>query len=421
MSQPTRILLALVAGLALGVLLAAGAPGAVPGVLLGSEPIGTAWLNALQMTIIPLVVSLLITGIAATAEAVRAGRIAARAIAVILTIMASSAALAAVLTPALLRLAPLPVESAAALRTALVGAPAGDAPPGLMAFFTGLVPTNVVAAAANSAFLSLIIFTLLFAFALTRIEQERRDRLTGFFEAMRDTVLVMVNWIIWAAPVGVFALALTVGARAGSAAFGALVHYILIVSIVGVVVTALAYPLAAIGGRVGLVRFGRAALPAQAVAVSTQSSLACLPIMLKKAGELGVPAATGGVVLPLAVVMMRATGPAMNLAVAIYVATWFGVPFGPATLAVATVVAMLTSLGSVSLPGQVSFVSAIAPINAVFGVPVAPLGLLVAVETLPDIVRTLGNVTMDLAVTTTVAARSGPVPLDEADALLAQG
>ncbi|HEX8486662.1 dicarboxylate/amino acid:cation symporter [Sphingomonas sp.] len=421
MSQPTRILLSLVLGLVIGVLLAAQAPGAVPGVLLAAEPVGTAWLNALQMTIVPLVVSLLITGIAATAEAVRAGRTAARGIAVILSVMSLSAILAAVLTPLLLELAPLPAESAASLRSALVGVPETGPVPGLSAFFAGLVPTNVVAAAANSAYISLLIFTLLFAFALTRIEAEPRERLTGFFTGVRDTVLVMVNWIIWAAPLGVFALALTVGARAGSAAFGALVHYILIVSAVGVVVTLLAYPMAMFGGRVHFARFARAAAPAQAVAVSTQSSLACLPIMLKKAEELGVPAATGGVVLPLAVVMMRATGPAMNLAVAIYAATWFGIQIGPATLMVATVVAMLTSLGSVSLPGQVSFISAIAPINAVFGVPVAPLGLLVAVETLPDIVRTLGNVTMDLAVTTAVAARSGAVPVDEADALLARG
>ena len=419
MSQPTRILLALIVGLGVGVALAAFAPGAVPGALLVSEPVGTAWLNALQMTIIPLVVSLLITGIAATAEAVRAGRTAARAIGLILVVMSASAVIAAVLTPLLLDLAPLPVESAAALRAALVDVPASGPAPGLSAFFTNLVPTNVVAAAANSAFLSLIIFTLLFAFALTRIAPEGRARLTGFFEAMRDTVLVMVNWIIWAAPLGVFALALTVGAKAGSAAFGALVHYTLIVSAVGVVVTLCAYPLAVIGGRIGLGRFAREAMPAQALAVSTQSSLACLPIMLKKAENLGVPAATGGVVLPLAVVMMRATGPAMNLAVAIYVATWFGVPIGAATLAAATMVAMLTSLGSVSLPGQVSFISAIAPINAVFGVPVAPLGLLVAVEILPDIVRTLGNVTMDLAVTSAVSTRSGAVVADEADRLLA--
>jgi Na+/H+-dicarboxylate symporter len=89
-----------------------------------------------------------------------------------------------------------------------------------------------------------------------------------------------------------------------------------------------------------------------------------------------------------------------------------------ATLAAATVVAVLTSLGSVSLPGQISFISAIAPIAVTLGVPVAPLGLLVAVETMPDIFRTLGNVIFDLAVTLTVAARGDKLPLSAADTLL---
>jgi Na+/H+-dicarboxylate symporter len=95
----------------------------------------------------------------------------------------------------------------------------------------------------------------------------------------------------------------------------------------------------------------------------------------------------------------------MNLAVAIYVATWFGVSLSPATLAIGVVVATLTSLGSVSLPGTVSYVSAIAPIAGTIGAPVAPLGLLVAVETIPDIIRTVGNVTMDLATTAWLGRR----------------
>ena len=126
---------------------------------------------------------------------------------------------------------------------------------------------------------------------------------------------------------------------------------------------------------------------------------------------------TAGVTLPLAVAILRATGPAMNFAVAIYIATWFDITLTPATLAVGAVVAMLTSLGSVSLPGTVSFVSAIAPVCATIGAPAAPLGLLVAVETLPDIVRTWGNVLWDLATTVTVA-RKTPVVRDEADAIL---
>lgn len=418
-SPSTRILGALVAGLLLGVALAAWNPAAVPGVAGVAQPIGTAWLNALQMTVIPLVFSLLVTGIAATAEAARSGAVAARAIAVILTIMVGSAVAAAILTPLFLGFAPMPAASAAALRGALADvAPAGPVPP-LGEFMAGMVPSNVIAAAANGAFLSLILFGLLFAFALTKIDRGGRETLIGVFGAIRDTMLVMIGWIIWIAPVGVFALALTVAAKTGTAAVGALLHYIVTVSSVGVTVSLFALPLALWGGRIALGRFVRESAPALAVALSTQSSLASMPAMLKGTEAMGVPVATSGVVLPLCVAMLRATGPAMNLAVAIYVAAWFGVPLTFATLGAATLVAVLTSLGSVSLPGQISFISAISPIAVTLGVPLAPLGLLVAVETIPDIFRTVGNVIFDMAVTLTVAARSDPAELTAADALLA--
>lgn len=407
MSQATRILLALVAGLFAGVALAAFAPGAVDPTTSVAQPIGTAWLNALQMTIVPLVVSLLVTGVAATAEAAKAGRLAGRAIGLYVVLLFVSAAVAAVLTPLLLELWPLPATSAASLRRALGAAEAIPPVPPLAEFLAGIVPTNVVRAAADNAFLSLIIFTLIFAFAIVRIDAEGRVLLTRVFTAIRDAMLVVIGWILWIAPVGVFALALVVGARAGAGAFGALLHYILIVSAVGVTVSLLAYPLAVIGARVGLGRYVRAALPSQAVAVSTQSSLASLPAMLAGAQSLGVPVATAGVTLPLAVAIFRATGPAMNFAVAIYVARWFGVPLDAAALMLGVVVATLTSLGSVSLPGTVSFVAAIAPVAATIGAPVAPLGLLVAVETIPDIIRTLGNVMMDLATTALLARWDG--------------
>ncbi|WP_294357142.1 cation:dicarboxylase symporter family transporter [uncultured Sphingomonas sp.] len=413
MSQATRILLSLVVGLSAGIALAALAPTYVAGVASVAEPIGSAWLHGLQMTIVPLVVSLLVTGVAATAEAAKAGRLAARAIALYVVLLFCSAAAAAVLTPLFLELVPLPAASAAALRSALTGAQAIPEVPPLGEFLAGVVPSNVVKAAGDNAFLSLIIFTLVFAFALGRIEPELRVLLTKFFTALRDTMLVVIDWVLWIAPVGVFALALVVGARAGTGAFGALVHYILTVVAVGVVVSLFAYPLALLGARLPLGRFVRAALPAQVVAISTQSSLASLPAMLEGTRTAGVPVRVGGVTLPLAVAVFRATGPAMNLAVAIYVARWFGVELTFGTIATATVVATLTSLGSVSLPGTVSYVSAIAPVAATLGAPVAPLGLLVAVETIPDIIRTVGNVTMDIATTALLGRGAEPVEDDE--------
>jgi Na+/H+-dicarboxylate symporter len=407
MSQATRILVALIAGIAVGIGAAAlHGNWAAIGIMI-FQPIGTAWLNGLQMTIVPLVIALLVLGVAATADAARAGLIATRSMILFIAILWASSILAAVLTPLLLKLWPLAPDAASALKAALIGSkPVGTVPP-FGEFLAAIVPSNPVAAAANDAFLPLIVFSLVFAFAITRLPKERRDLLTNFFHAVSDTMLVMINWVLWLAPIGVFALAFLVGAKAGSAAFGALLHYVLVVSSVGIVVWLVSFPIGAIGGRISLGRFVRATAPAQAVAISTQSSLASLPAMLRGAEAIGVPDTTSGIVLPLAVAIFRATGPAMNLAVAIYIAIWFDVPLTPASLGAGIAVAAITTMGAVSLPGAISYVSSIAPIAAVMGVPIAPLGLLVAVETFPDIFRTLGNVTMDLAATATIARWSG--------------
>jgi Na+/H+-dicarboxylate symporter len=125
--------------------------------------------------------------------------------------------------------------------------------------------------------------------------------------------------------------------------------------------------------------------------------------MLRATAALGVDPKKADVILPLAVALFRVTGPAMNLAVAIYIAWLFNIELTPWALAAGVAVAATTTLGSVSLPGSISFVASIAPIAVVMGVPVAPLALLVAVETIPDIFRTLGNVTMDVAITKTIA------------------
>jgi Na+/H+-dicarboxylate symporter len=269
----------------------------------------------------------------------------------------------------------------------------------------------VFAAAANDAILPLIIFTILFAFAVTRLRQDPRKQLTGFFSAVRDAMLVIIGWVLAVAPIGVFALAFAVGARAGAGAAGALAHYVVAVSLVGLVVVLLAYAVAVLAGGISFSKFARAVAPAQAVAASTRSSLASLPPMLAAAERLGISIRSAGVVLPLAVVLFRATGPAVNLAVALYVAHWFRIELGPFQIAAGVAVATITTVGAVGLPGQVSFIASIAPIAMVMGVPVEPLALLVAVETIPDTFRTIGNVTMDVAVTA-VATRGETEPAE---------
>ncbi len=203
-----------------------------------------------------------------------------------------------------------------------------------------------------------------------------------------------------------FALAFSVGASAGGAAFAALGHYIVLISVIGVLVTLCGYPMRDLGGRIGLGTFSKAMIAPQSVAISTRSSLASLPAMLAAARVMGVREQVADVTLPMAVALFRATGPAMNTAVAFYVAHWLGFEPSMAQMIAATAVGAVMSYGAVSLPGEVSFISSIAPIAMALGVPIAPLALLVAVEMVPDIFRTLGNVTLDVAVTAVVDRRA---------------
>lgn len=408
LSQPTRILLALILGLAIGIVAMSTGQSWTEDAADLAEPIGGLWLNALQMTIVPLVVSLIITGIAGAAQAARASRLATRALILFACLLLTSSIIAAVLTPAFLNLFPLPTESAVSLREALSHADAPGAAPTFADFIRGLVPNNPVAAASsNGGVLPLIVFVLVFAFAMTRLEEKPRATLIGFFKAVADTMLIIVNWVLWIGPIGVFALAFVVGARAGGPAFHALIHYVLIVTAVGAVIWLLAWPVALVGARIGPLRFTRAVAASQALALSTQSSLACLPAMLRASHGLGVPVSASGIVLPMAVAVFRATGPAMNLAVAIYIAYWFGIELTPTQLALGVLAAATTTIGAAGIPGQATFFASIAPICLAMGVPIAPLALLVAVETLPDLMRTLGNVSMDVAATTVAAKRSG--------------
>ncbi len=148
--------------------------------------------------------------------------------------------------------------------------------------------------------------------------------------------------------------------------------------------------------------FTRGLIPPQAVAISTRSSLASLPAMLEAARTLRIRDEVADVSLPIAVALLRATGPAMNVAVPFYIAHWLGLEPSLAQIIAATTVAAVMSYGAVSLPGEVSYISSIAPIALALGVPIVPLGLLVAVEMIPDIFRTVGNVSMDVALATVV-------------------
>ncbi|MCZ8370182.1 MAG: cation:dicarboxylase symporter family transporter [Porphyrobacter sp.] len=387
---------ALVGGLGAGIIGAmAGAP-----VLLGDIAglVGGLWLRALQMTIIPLVAALLVLGLVQMILAARVGSVARRMIALMVFVQLAGGAFTSIAMPALLRAFPVPQGASAFL--AQTPSDVGEVPK-VLDFLASLVSPNIVAAAAENAMLPLTLFFVMFAVAITRLPEHQGDRLLGFFHALGNAMLLIIGWVLSAAPVGVFALAYGVGVQSGGGAFAALGHYVLTVTAMGTFIFLLAYAIAIGLGRTGG-RFVSAMLPAQAVALSTQSSLASLPAMLDSAGRLDLRASTAEFVLPLAVVIFRATSAAMNLAVVYYVAALAGVEVSPTVAIAGILIASVISLSAVSLPGSISFVVSIGPIALAMGVPVEPLALLVAVEMLPDLMRTLGNVTMNVAVTSAV-------------------
>jgi len=392
----------LVLGFVVGIALRGSA--ALEPVLAVAEPAGKMWLRALQLTILPLVIGLVYTGISQTLAAANGGALARRAVGLFVVVLLFSGTMSAILVPGLLELAPIPQSAAAALSGGTVADPGKV--PGFAEILAAMMPENIFAAAAAGAMLPLVLFVSLLALAATRIAEAPRRQLALVFEGLAAAMMVVVGWVLMLAPIGVFGLAVSLGASSGAEAIGGLAHYILVVSAAGLVVLVCGYVLAVSRGGQGLVAFSRAMLPVHAVAISTQSSLASLPAMLAASRRLGVRESTADFVLPLAVAIFRATSPAMNMGVAIYAAHLMGVELSVAALAAGVLVAFLVSLSSVSLPGTLSFVISVGPIAMAMGVPIAPLALLVAVEMLPDIMRTLGNVTMDVAVTTAVDRRS---------------
>jgi Na+/H+-dicarboxylate symporter len=407
MSPTARVLAGLLSGAALGILITAFQPSLARDVASVAQPIGDLWLNALQMTVVPLVVALVVLGVASTSDAAASGRTARRAILVFLVLLSAGAAFAAVFAPLQLSLLPRDPELIESLRAAIGTPAATEAAAGFAERFATIIPSNVIAAAAQAAMLPLVVCALLFGFALTRVEARRRSEAVDLFRTLADVMVTIVRWVLWVAPLGVFALAFSVCVKAGVSVLSALGWYILSMCTLYLAVTAGLYFVAVFGGGQRLRQFAAGILPAQVIAASTQSSLATLPAMVESAqNRLGCSPGVTGLVLPMAVSLFRMTSPVQYIGVSCFIAWIYGVDLSASQLVVGAVLAVVISLGSVGLPGQVSLMAMNMPVVQAMGLPVAPLGLMLAVETIPDAFATLGNVTGDLSATTVVASRS---------------
>ncbi|MDH5833546.1 dicarboxylate/amino acid:cation symporter [Luteimonas kalidii] len=408
LSMPARVLIALALGAAAGLLLAAFDPVRAIEVADAVQPIGRLWLNALQMTVVPLVAALVVVGVNSAADAAASGRTARTAIGVFLVLLALAGAFAAVAAPAFLSMVPRDEAVIASFRAAIQAPETLAEAPGIGAWIVNVIPSNAIAAAANSTMLPLVVFAMFFGFALTRIDPDRRARMLELVRTLGDTMIVIVRWVLWAAPVGVFALVLAVCARVGIDMLSALGYYILTQCALYIAITLLLYLVATLVAGERLGRFARALLPVQAIAASTQSSLASLPVMIESARHrLGYPLAVTSLVLPMAVSLFRIASPPQYIVVACFVAWMYGVDLTAVQLGTAVALSVVVSMGSVGLPGQVSFMTNNMPVTQSLGLPVEPLGVLLAVDTIPDVFATVANTSADVTATAVVARRTG--------------
>lgn len=405
MTLATRVLVGLVAGTLLG-LAAAGRDSVLVGSTLAVlASVGGLFVDLIRMTAMPLIVSLVIGSIGATVPG-GLGRTGLQATCVALVLLVAACALSIVVAQPVLRY----VEAdPAALATTAAAAPSAAAPaaaPGLAQWVRDLVPPNVVKAAADGAMLPLIVFAVLFGLALTRVAAPRRDAVLRVVEGVADAMQHLVGWILRLAPLGVFALAVPLTARLGLSAAGAIATYVALVVALTILAIALLYPLGIVAGRLPARTFAAYCAPAQALAFASRSSLATLPAMVHAAESAGLGPTASRVVMPLAVsVFHYGTAVAQTVGV-LFLARLSGATFSTGELASVAVAVVLASSAVPGIPG--GSIIAIVPVLTAAHLPLEGIGLLLAVDTIPDMFRTTANVTG--AMTLAALTRAEPAP-----------
>lgn len=393
-TSATAVLAALAAGLGLGVLAHGHPLGAQADAVVA--PIGTLWVNAIRMTVIPLIVPLLVVAIAGTGDLRRTAGLGGRMLGLFLALLVAFSLMSVALSPALMGHIRLNPEATAALMAA-TEAPAAVEPMTAAAWLTSMVPSNAFKAAADGALLPLLVFTALFSLAAAHGHEATRIRVVEAFRAVGEVMMILVGWIVALAPIGVFALGFGLGAHLGAAGAGA-VGWFLAVSIgLYLAGTAMLYPLAILGGGVPLRRFATAMAPVQAVGLSSRSSLASLPALVKAArDDLALPQDVAGLVLPVAVSTFKLQHALATTLGLVFVSRLYGIELAPQAIAIGAAAGILIGATTPGVPSAGLMLQA--PLYSALGLPVEGLALLIAIDTIPDMFKTLFNVTADMVV-----------------------
>lgn len=394
MTLAIRVLLALVAGFVVGLVLPAGPSSLASTTIAVLGPAGTIFVNLIRMTVIPLVASMLVSSAGRMTSSARFGRTGVRAFLISVALLATAAVASVLVADPVFARIRIDRDAALALRTspAVPVAPASSGTPTIAQWLVDLVPQNIIRAAADGAILPLILFALLFGLALARAADTRRDAVLHVVDGIAETMQQLVGWILELAPIGVFALAVPLAFRLGLSAAGALAAYLaLVVALTIAGVALLLYPLGILAGPMTPPAFVTYCAPSQAIAFASRSSLAALPVMLESAERAGLPPRISRVMLPLAASVFHFGAAIAQTVGAVFLAHLFGVTLTPPQLVSIVVAVIVASYAVPGIPG--GSILAMVPVLTAANLPLDGVGILLAVDTIPDMFRTTANLT----------------------------
>jgi proton glutamate symport protein len=383
-------------------------------------PVGALWLAALQMLLLPLIVSQLLSAITGAGGGAgrEIGRLGLRTILLFVLMLFVAGALTLVLCEPVVAL----YDAGPAFAASVAPPPAGGADG---ARGDTQLPTNLVESARKGQIFPLLIFAALLGAAVTRLPDERRIPLTNLFRGFAEAMMIVVRWILVFTPAGVFALSYASALDAGGAVAGMMGAFIVLVCAMLALFTVLLYPVTAIAAKVPVRTFAKAVAPAQLVAVSTLSSIAALPALVQGGiDHLKLPPRFTGFVLPLCVSVFKINRTVSSTAKLVFLAHVYGIPLSAWTIVVFMVSVTLLSFGAAGVPNGGQAFSTL-PAYVAAGLPIEGVILLEATSMAPDMLKTVLNVTGDMSVAAILSRSSRDtseaVAMEDSGALASEG
>jgi proton glutamate symport protein len=365
----------------------------LPGLL---APLGSLWVNAIRMTIMPLLMALVVVAIAGQGRSGRVLAIGGKTLSLFVGLILLSSLFALLFAAPLIGLLEISSENSnVVLASSQVTAERAPLPP-FKDWLIGLIPANPFAAAANGEILPLMIFTVVFSLALIQIDERLAKNVVTFFEATKQALLVVIGWIMELAPYGIFALVLPITANLGTESVRLLGTFILMVCGLIVLLSACIYLGLWVLGH-DIKKFAKTMAPVQVIGFGTRSSLATLPATIAASEILGVSQKTAGLVLPAAVTLFKFASPLARTAGTYFIAALYGIDLTVSEFVVIALAVGLLSFYSPGIPSGGLLI--MTPVYLALGLPVEGIGLLIAIDLIVDMFITAANVTANLGVT----------------------